>query len=232
MGSSGKFVHPVLVFFLLLVLVQGVSAWTVQDIVIKPGAGPISPQTPVTASCTISFDSWMTGSTFPYQNSLDIYTDLENAQWVVTKTDYVEDRLPETSPFLTKGGVRARIDGWSLSYESMKFELNVQLKGIAPVVNQTQDKTIIRVQEWGSDGQPITATSFSRKYQIMIPTPTLLTSPPTQIQTPAETAQIQNTPQTTVTPTKKQTYSFGPEPWLICGMLAALAIVTAMRRKN
>lgn len=232
MGSSGKIVHPVLVFFLLLVLVQGVSAWTVQNLVIKPGAGPIPPQTPVTVSCTVSFDSWITGSTFPSQNSLDMYTDLENAQWVVTKTDLVEDRPPVTSTFLTTGGVRARIDGWSLSYESTKFELNVQLRGIAPAVNQTQDKTIIRVQEWGSDGQPITATSFIRKYQIKIPTPTPLTSPPTQIQTPAETAQTQNTPQTPVTPTKKQTYSPGPEPLLICGMLAVLAIVMAMRRKK
>jgi len=232
MGSSGKKDHPVLVFFLLLVLVQGVSAWAVQDLVIKPGAGPIPPQTPVTVSYTVSFDSWMTGETFPSQNSLDMYTDLENAQWVVTKTDLEEDRPPVTSPFLTKSGVRARIDGWSLSYGRTKFELNVQLKGVAPAVNQTQDKTIIRVQEWASDGQPITATSFSRKYQIKIPTPTPRTSPHIQMQTPAETAPTRNTPQTPVTPTKKQTYSVGPEPLLIFGMLAVPAIVTAMRRKN
>jgi hypothetical protein len=232
MGSFGVLIRSVPLFLLLLVLGQGVSAWTVQDLVIKPGAGPIPPQTPVTVSYTVSFDSWMTGSTFPYQNTLDMYTDLENAQWVVTKTDIEEDRPPVASPFLTKSGVRARIDGWSLSYARMKFELNVQLKGVAPAVNQTQDKIIIRIQEWGSDGQPITATIFSRKYQIQVQTPTPLTSPPTQIQTPAETAQTQNTPQTPVTPTKKQTYSPGPEPLLIFGMLAALAIGTAIRRKN
>jgi hypothetical protein len=232
MGSSGVLIRSVFLFLVFLVLAQGVAAWTIEDFVIQPGAGPIPPRTPVTVSYTVSFDSWMTGSTFPSQNSLDMYTDLENAQWVVTKTDYVEDIPPATSTFLTKSGVRARMDGWSLSYESMKFVLKVQLKGVAPAVNQTQDKTIIRVQEWGSDGQPITATSFSRKYQIKIPTPTPLTSPPTQIQTMAETAQTQNMPQTTVTPTKKQTYSPYPDPLLVCGLLALLAIVTAMRRKN
>jgi hypothetical protein len=146
--------RPVLVFLLLLVSIQAVSAWNVQALVIKPSEGKLSPQTTVTVTCVVHFDSWMTGLTFPSASTLDMYTDLTNAQWVVTLTDYEKDP-PETSPLLERKGPQVRIDGWILSYAQRQFDLNVWVQGSAPVVDQTQEKIMIRVQERDSSGQPL-----------------------------------------------------------------------------
>jgi hypothetical protein len=206
---------------------QGVWGWSVENLVIIPSEGPVSPHTPMTVTYTVHFAS------FNSQNTLDMYTDLSNATWVVTKTDIVEDHPSVTSPLLEKSGSRVRIDGWLLSYSRGKqIELNVQLKGTAPDIAQTQDKTIIRVQEWDSATQPLTDTGISKKYQIFVPTPTPETPPPTLTQAPTEIVQYQNTPEPSATPTKKQTYSPGPAPVLVCGMLAVLVMFMAARRKK
>ena len=225
--SSFKILYR-LVFVLVVVLIsiQGVWGWSVEDLVIIPGEGPVSPHTPMTVTYTVHFAS------FNSQNTLDMYTDLSNATWVVTKTDIVEDHPAVTSPLLEKSGSRVRIDGWTLSYVRRQIELNVQLKGTAPDVAQTQDKTIIRVQEWNSNAQPLSDTGMSKKYQIFVPTPPPETPPPTLTQAPTEIVQYQNTPEPSATPTKKQTYSPGPAPVLVCGMLAVLVMFMAITRKK
>jgi hypothetical protein len=197
--SSFKILYR-LVFVLVVVLIsmQGVWGWSVEDLVIIPGEGPVSPHTPMTVTYTVHFAS------FNSQNTLDMYTDLSNATWVVTKTDIVEDNPAVTSPLLEKSGSRVRIDGWTLSYVRRQIELNVQLKGIAPDVAQTQDKTIIRVQEWDSNAQPLSDTGMSKKYQIFVPTPPPETPSPTLTQAPTEIVQDQNTPVTSATPTKNR----------------------------
>ncbi|MCX6691915.1 MAG: hypothetical protein NTW33_07655 [Methanoregula sp.] len=206
---------------------QGVRGWAVENLVIIPGEGPVSPLTPMTVTYTVHIAS------FTSKNTLDMYTDLSNATWVVTKTDIVEDHPAVTSPLQEKIGSRVRIDGWLLSYSrGRQIELNVQLKGTAPDVAQTQDKTIIRVQEWTSDAQPLTDTGISKKYQIFVPTPTPETPPPTLTQAPTEIVPDQNTPVTSATPTIKQTYSPGPGPVLVCGMLAVLVMFMAVKKKK
>ena len=225
MSSLRIVFRSVYVFLLLLLLIQGVWGWSVENLVIIPGEGPVSPHTPVTVTYTVHFAS------FNSQNTLDMYTDLSNATWVVTKTDIVEDLPAVTSPLQEKIGSRVRIDGWLLSYSrGRQIELNVQLKGTAPDIAQTQDKTIIRVQEWTSDAQPLTDTGISKKYQIFVPTPE--TQPPTLTQTPTEIVRDKNTPVTSATPTKKQTYSPGPAPLLVCGMLAVLVLFMALLRRK
>jgi len=226
--SSFKFLFRlVFVCAVVLTLMQGVWGWSVDNLVIIPGEGPVSPHTSMTVTYTVHFAS------FNSQNTLDMYTDLSNATWVVTKTDIVEDHPSVTSPLLEKSGSRVRIDGWLLSYSRGKqIELNVKLKGTAPDIAQTQDKTIIRVQEWNSAAQPLTDTGISKKYQIFVPTPTPETPPPTLTQAPTEIVQYQNTPEPSATPTKKQTYSPGPAPVLVCGMLAVLVMFMAARRKK
>jgi hypothetical protein len=219
--------RPVLVFLLLLLSVQSVWGWSVENLVIIPGEGPISPQTPVTVTYTVHPGS------FTSKNTLDMYTDLSNATWVVTKTEIVEDQPEVTTPLMERIGSRVRIDGWILSYSrGRQIEINVQLKGTAPDIAQTQDKTIIRVQEWTSDAQPLTNTGISKKYQIFVPTPTPETPQPTLTQAPTEIVQYQNTPEPSATPTKKQTYSPGPAPMLVCGMLAVLVMSMAITRKK
>jgi len=146
--SSFKILYRlVFVLVILLTLMPRVWGWSVENLVIIPGDGPVSPHTPVTVTYKVHFAS------FNSQNTLDMYTDLSNATWVVTKTDIIEDVPAVTSPLLAKSGSRVRIDGWTLSYVRRQIELNVQLQGTAPDVAQTQDKTIIRVQEWTSDAQ-------------------------------------------------------------------------------
>ncbi len=225
MIASGNFYRVVLVFLFLLVSIQGVSGWDVQGIVIQPGTSPISPGTPVTVTYKVHIGS------FNSKNTLDMYTDLSNATWVVTKTDIVEDVPAVTSPLVQKSGSRVRIDGWTLSYTRRQIELNVQLKGTAPNVGQTQDKTIIRVQEWDASAQPLTDTGMSKKYQIFVPTPTPETSPPTQVQTTAEFTPEQITPVTSAIPTRKQTYTPGPGPALVCVVLTVLVVLNTESRK-
>jgi hypothetical protein len=232
MKPSGVFCRCVPVVLLFLIAVQGVTAWDVQNLVIKPGEGTLSPQTPVTVTCTVHFDSWMTGLTFPAGSTLDMYTDLANAQWVVTITDYERDP-PETSPLLERGGQQVRVDGWTLSYAQRQLDLNVWVQGSAPVVNQTQEKIMIRVQERNSAGQPLTQTSITRKNTIFFATPTTpspTTLPP--VQTPSSVATAETIPPIPATPARKQTYTPGPEPFLICGMLAAAVVVVAVRRQE
>jgi hypothetical protein len=226
--SSFKILYRlVFVLVVLLASIQGVWGWSVDGLVITPSEGPLSPKTPVTVTYKIhpgSFDS---------KNTLDMYTDLSNATWVVTKTDIVEDQPTVTSPLVTKSGSRVVIDGWIISYSRGKqIELNIQLKGTAPDIAQTQDKTIIRVQERTSDAKPLTDTGISKNYQIFVPTPTPETPEPTLTQAPTVIVREQNTPETIATPTKKQTYSPGPAPVLVCGMLAVLVMFMAITRKK
>jgi hypothetical protein len=232
MNPSGVFCRCVPVVILVLVAVQGVSAWDVHNLVIKPGEGTLSPETPVTVTCTVHFDSWMTGLTFPAQSTLDMYTDLANATWVVTITDYERDP-PVTSPLLAKSGPQVRIDGWTLSYSSRQLDLNVRVRGTAPDVDQTQEKIMIRVQERDSAGQPLTRTAITRKNTIVVATPaTPSPTIPPSVQTPASVATDETIPPIPATPTRKQTYAPGPEPSLICGMLAGVVIVVAVRRQT
>lgn len=234
MSSFKILFQSYLVILLFLVSVQVVSGWSVQNMSINPSQGPISPQTPVTVTYTVHFDPWLStdGLTFPSLNTLDMYTELENAKWVVSKTEIVEDIPPMTSQLLVNQGIRARIDGWGISYSDRQIDLNVQLRGVAPNVNQSQDKTIIRIQEIDSSAQPIQTSVFSKKYQIYVPTPTPVTSEPTITQTFLETTQTQNIPTTIETPTRKQTYSPEPQPLLVIGLLSASAIIIAMKRNK
>jgi hypothetical protein len=231
-NPSGGFCRCVIVVVLCLVAVQGVTAWDVQDLVIKPDGGAISPQTPVTVTCTVHFDSWMTGLTFPAKSTLDLYTDLADPTWVVTITDYERDP-PETSPLLEKSGPQVRIDGWTLSYSSRQLDLNVRVRGSAPAVDQTQEKIMIRVQERDSAGQPLTRTAITRKNTIVVPTPaTPSPTTPPAIETPASVETTSTIPPVPSTPARKQTWAPGPEPSLICGMLAGVVIVVALRQQR
>jgi hypothetical protein len=225
------FYRCILGVLLLLMLMQGVSGWTVRNMSVTPGQEPVVPQAPVRVTYSVHFDSFLTGLTFPSKNTLDMYTDLANAQWVVTKTEIAEEQPPVTTPIVEKKGPRVRIDGWILSYARKQFDLNVLLQGVAADVQQPQDTTIIRVSEYTADGKPLSDTSISKKYLIYVPTPTPETPTHALTQTPADIIRTQNTVVTMVTPTRKQTYTPGPGPLVICGMLSFIVIIIAMKRE-
>ena len=230
MSNSGILLRPVLIFLLLLLFLPGVSAWTIKDISIHPAQGPIAPRTPVTVSYTIYLDSWMTGTTFENDDTLDMYTDLEDAHWVVTLTDVEEGNPPDTKELANKNGIRARIDGWMLSYASRQFNLDVTLRGVAPGVSVTPEKIMFRVQELGPDAQIIGGTVTTRKYMVSVPTPVPTTRVQTQAPAPTENPALQDTPAPTAAPTKKQTYAPGLGLPEVCGMVAVTAII-AMKKQ-
>lgn len=229
MSLSGIFFRCILIVVLVFFAVQGVSAWNVQNLMIRPADSSISPQTPVTATCTVHFDSWMTGLTFPRDSTLDMYTDLVNATWDVTMTDYEQDP-PAATPLLEKKSAQVRVNGWTLSYSSRQIDLNVRVRGTAPDVDRTQEKVMIRVQERDSEGKPITQTAITRKSIIVAATPLPTTPQPTEAATTIATTMA--TPPDSVTPARKQTWAPGPDPLLICGMLAGLATVVAIQKKK
>jgi hypothetical protein len=230
MSNFGICCRCVPVLLLLFLFLPGVSGWTLKDVSITPAQGPVAPQTPVKVSYTIYFDSWMTGTTFENDDTLDMYTDLENARWVVTLTDTEEGRPPVTTILADKKGARARFDGWTLSYTSRQLTMDVRLQGVAPNVSGAQDKIMFRVQELGPDTKAIGGTVTTRKYQVSVPTPIPTTQLRTQAPARATSPAVQNTPTATAAPTRKQTYSPGPGLLEIGGMLAVTAII-AMKKK-
>jgi len=217
-----------MVFF--LVLVEGAGAFTVQDVVITPSTDPVAPETAVTATYTIHMDSWMTGTTFESGHTLDMYTELSNPSWYVTMSlRDEEDMEPVVSTVLQKSSMRARIDGWTLSYSSAQIDLAVTLKGTTPEVSGSQSRVIFRVQELDGSAEVVSGTTTTRKYQVAVPT-----TPPTP--TPSPTTEAVTTVPTTETPpptpTVKQTYSPGPGALAICGTLAALVVAVAWVRRK
>jgi hypothetical protein len=232
-------IRSVFLVLVLFALIQAVSAWEVQNLAISSPQDPIAPKTPVTITYTVHFSPVYSGlTTFVNDDTLDMYTDLSDATWDVTKTEVFEDRPSETTKLVeNKKGIRVRIDGWELSFGRRQFDLSVRLTGNAPDVAQSQSKTMIRVQELDPSANPVPGRGMVKKYTIATPTPTPppATPEPTTAVTslsPAGTLQDQNTPPVTTPPAKKPTYSPGPGPGLTAGLLVLLCVAAAVKGKN
>jgi len=222
----------ILVLFFLCMMVQGVFAWTVQDMKVKPSSGPVSPGTPVTVSFTVHFDTWSgsDGETFDSRHTLDMFTDLDDAQWTATLVNIDEDRDPITTSLGSRTGVRYRIDGWTLSYDSGELNLVVTLRGNAP--KNTGERTMIRIEELDDGAEVVSGNVKTVKYQVAVPTTATTVRTQTQA-TVATTTRAPETTATTVTPKVKHTYTPGPDPVAIAGVLAFAGIVAhRIRREN
>ncbi len=231
-------VRTVLFLLLLLAFVQAASAWNIQTLSVNPPQGPIAPKTPVVVTGILHFGPVYKGlSTFINDDTFDMYTELTDPRWNVTKVETFDDRPAEiTKIFENKRSVRARIDGWELSYGRRSFELEFRLEGTAPEVSETQSKIIIRIQELDPSANPVDGTVTLKKYTIAVPTPTLPpdtpspTAPPTTA--PPAGTPAPDTPAPTASITQKQTYSPGPEGGLVVGLLILVFIAAALKRKN
>jgi hypothetical protein len=225
---------------LLLVMLGGVttvSAWTLQGWSATVRDSPAQPGTPVSLSYAISFDSWMTGTTFDAQNSLVMYTDLANPQWTVAKTETMDDSTQIVTPISVRQSMQVRLDGWSLSFSRKQFDLTVQLSGTVPALNQSQNISLVRVQEMDPDAKMVSGSQVRKEIPVYVPAPaTIATTPEPAPQdtiidvTMEPTAPAVSTGTTgpvPVTPTRRTTYSPGPDPLLICGMLAGLVVLWA-----
>ncbi|MDD1694534.1 MAG: hypothetical protein LUQ71_07400 [Methanoregula sp.] len=220
----------------ILLLIPCASAWTFGGWSDTTRQAPIQPGTTVDVSYQISFSSYDTGKTFDSDNSLVMYTDLADPQWVVTMTEMVDDTTPLTSQLVSRNAAQVRIDGWSLSFSRKQFYISVKLNGKVPLLNQSKEITLARIQEIDPSAKVVSGTLTKKVAQVTVPTPVPTAEP--EMEEQDEVLEITPEPMTTVitsaptktAPAKKQTYSPGPDPLMICGMLAGLVLVLGMAK--
>lgn len=147
----------------LIIGIQIVSAVTVSDPVINP-TGDLTSGTNVSVSFKI--DMTPSGSdTFPKDNTLQIFTDLNNPKWAATLiTDGIEN--PQAPEF----GHSIYMSGWILSYPSnVQESIRVTLEGSVPSVTKSMNKTIVLVQELDGRNTVIPASIVTRERIIVNP---------------------------------------------------------------
>jgi len=247
MGPGKGWYSLTCALLILCAIGPGVSAWTVQSLVVKPSGEPVPPGTPVTISYTVHFDSRTTGGgeTFDAGHSLDMVTGLDNAKWAATLVNINEDRAPITTQLDRKTGARCRIDGWTLSYGNAELNLVVTLQGTAPDVPSAQEITMIRVEELDSGAEEVPGASTLVQYQVGVPTAATTPRPaPASVPgdttrtfvttAPVATAPVIPAPAATglaTSPGVRQTYSYGPDPLLTAGLLAVAGVVARKARE-
>jgi hypothetical protein len=199
-----------------------------------PAGSELPPGAPVTVTYSIHFDSWATGSTFEQGNSLTMYTDLSSPHWVVKKIETLEDQPSVIEQIPVRQAAQVRLDSWTLSYSSKRFDISVELTGTTPALDQSRDISVVKLQQLTSSATPVAGTLINKKIQVLVPTPgpSVTTSTPTIDTTPAENPEVTMIPKVQATLTKKVTYSPGPEPLLIVGLFAGLVCVMAMLRRK
>lgn len=230
MRNTSFFSRSLLILLLICIFVQGSAAWSVENFVISPKSGPVASNTSVSVSYVVTFSSFMSGTTFEPENTLDMYTELADPLWEVTLTNNDEDTENVVLLSETKKGVRYRLDGWTLGYSRSQLDLSVNLKGRAPVVSSQQDKIMVRIQEINAEARTLSGGK-TVKYQVTAPLVTTVAAPAT---TPEMTKPVPSpsTPAPVTSPTIKQTYSPGPGPLSVIALLAALGAISVIAGKK
>lgn len=219
-----------LVFFLIIV---PVSAWTFAGWTGPSDGAELQPGSAVSAGYSMSFSSYATGKTFDPDNSLVMYTDLSDPHWVVIKTEEVNDE-PLITRLADRQSAQVRLDGWDLSFSKKQFAVDVALTGTVPDFGQTGEIVLLRLQELDPEAKTVSGTLMKKTAMVVVPTPLPTTIPTTEPEelvleiTPVPTG----TPVTTAAPVKKQTYAPGPDPLLICTMLAGVVILVGIFRRR
>lgn len=226
------------VLLLLFAAIPGVAAWTVQDVTINPEGGMVAPKAPVAVSCTIHFDlpPEGTGRTFDADHTLEMTTELNGATWTATLVNIGKGRDPITTPLASKTGSSYRIEGSTLSWDDAELNLIVTIRGTAPDVRD-QDKVMISIKELDENGEPVPDAVATVTDLVAVPT----TASPAQkipVKTAAtataasrETTRAPAVAGTQGIPPVKQTYSPGPDPGMVVGLLT-LAGIAAHRIRN
>jgi len=134
---------------LFLCCIQTVSAAiSVSSISIDP-SGSLTPATPVTVSFKIE-----NSGLFPNNGEIRLYTDLDKQKWTYT---IIVNGVEQPRPVV--GGRSLSILGWELTYKtSDEVSVRVTLEGVAPPVTETTNKTLVRIQEYDTNGKPVTSS--------------------------------------------------------------------------
>jgi hypothetical protein len=152
----------VLAVISLFCVVHAVSAYSVSQITVNP-SGDLTPLQPVTVSFTIEF-AGSSGDTFPVEDTLDLYTDLDNPRWTAV---LALNNIDNPQPMENKKNVY--LIGWILSYPSSDVEenLRITLDGVAPSVTATTNKTLIRIQELDSRNNVVSGSLVTVSRQVI-----------------------------------------------------------------
>lgn len=146
---------------ILICCIPFVSAYMINNVNIDP-SGSLTPGQRASVTYGVSFPL-TNGRTFESANTLDMYTDLTNAKWSIVKIETYEGVPPIETPLGNYGGPRAQVTGWLLSYQDRELAIRVTLDGVAPEVDTTQNKTILKVIELDSYGQPVSTTGYVKE---------------------------------------------------------------------
>ena len=227
-----------LLIVILFFAIPAVSGWTLQSWTQNPTGAELTAGTSVSAEYSLSFDSWMTGSTFEKDHSLVMNTDLANPKWVVTKIQPMDDQPAIVEQVPVRQGMQVKLDGWTLSYSRKQFKINVQLSGTIPAREKAETISIAKLQEVDGSAKPVSGTLIKKEVMVFVATPAPTPAPAevTINMTPAEIIVITpepTPPVTGLTPTKRVTYSPGPGPLSVAGLLAGLlCLAAALRRRK
>jgi len=136
---------------LLICCIHAVSAFSAGSIAIDP-SGSLTPNSPVTVTFKID------AGDFASDSEIQIFTDLDKPKW--TYTIIVND-VENLRPVF--GGRTLAISGFELSYKkSDTVAVRVSLEGLAPAVDKTTNKTLIRITEYDGNNKAITSTQVEK----------------------------------------------------------------------
>ncbi len=220
-----------IVLLVALIFIPPAAGWTLSGFSSSPPHGSaVPPGTPVSATCTLSFDSWMAGTTFEKDNTLTLYTDLADPHWTVTRIEKMDNQEPVVEAIPVRQSSQVKLDSWTLSYSNKRFEIDVKLTGSTPDREQTGTITIVKLQELAPGAKPVSGTLIKKEMQVVIPTPvpTLTEVIPATEATPVEYIVITPEPAdagTRKSPSAKTTYTPGPDVALLTGLLIGLVVL-------
>jgi len=208
------------ILIILILITQSVSgAINVKNMVITPSGDLVSGESPpqqVKASFVVNFipDG---GMTFSSGNSLDMFTDLENARW-----SYATVLDGNANPPLTDTGTSVDISGWVLSYPSRRdLAVMVNLTGEVPAVSATGKKTIVKVGVYNGGDEVYPGSAVIREANVILPgSPVVTSATPTIQQSPGMT------PKVTVTTPASPTHAAGPSAPPASAMSIPVGVIT------
>lgn len=231
MNDSPVFSRCALVALVFFLIVMPVSAWTFAGWTGPSPGAELQPGSKVSAGYSMSFSSFDTGKTFDPDNSLVMYTDLADPHWVVVKTEEVNEE-PLSMRLVDRQSAQVRLDGWDLSFSKKQFTVDVALTGTVPDFDQTGEIVVLRLQELDPEAKTVYGKLIKKTAMVVVPTPVptaVPTTAPEEVVLEITPVPTEN-PVTKATPVKKQTYAPGPDPLLVCTMLAGGIIIAGLFR--
>ena len=167
-GKPGRAV--LLAVCLLVFLISEVSAYDLSHISVDP-SGFLTPYTPVNISGLVNLPA-APEICFLRKITWDLTTNLINPEWTWT---LILDGVEKSDNSVQ--GHELDISSSELSYPwTVKESIKFNLEGVSPAVDQTQDKTLLQIQEW--DVRGILVPNSTTEYNTLIVNPTGCCSSP------------------------------------------------------